>query len=90
MTKNAFKMQVKTRHGHKKGALGVLEGQICPEKGPKGPFSVKFGSLLALGLEKGSKLAKACSKGPKRPQRGSKWPQNGVKIALFLYMTESH
>ena len=26
---------------------GYLEGQSCPEKGPK-PFSVKFGSLLAL------------------------------------------
>ena len=25
-----------------------LEGQICPEKGPKGPFSIKFGSPLTL------------------------------------------
>ena len=39
-------------------------------------------------LEKGSKLAKTCSKGPKRPQNGlkigstwgSKWPQNRVNM----------
>ena len=45
---NAFKMRVKTRHGHKRGALRVPGKPNLPEKGPKGPFSVKFGSLLAL------------------------------------------
>ena len=35
---NACKMRVKTCHGHKRGALRVPEGQICPGKGPKGPF----------------------------------------------------
>ena len=48
MTQNAFKMRVKTRHGHKNGALGVPGRPNLPWKGPKVPFSVKFGSLLAL------------------------------------------
>ena len=62
---------------------GYLEGQICLEKGPKGPFSVKFGSLLVLLCLKRAllclKWAKVCSKGPERPQRGSKQPQNASK-----------
>ena len=35
--------------GTKRVPCGYLEGQIFPEKGPKGPCSIKFGSLLALG-----------------------------------------
>ena len=57
MTQNAFKMQVKTRHAHKKGALGYLEGQICPEKGPKTLFGQMWFAFSFIVLEKGSKRA---------------------------------
>ena len=61
-----------------KGVLwGYLEGQICPEKGTKGPFSVKFGSLLAL---KGLKRAQNDQRVLKRAQKVSKGAQNVLKM----------
>ena len=45
---NAGKMRVKRAAGTKGVPCGGMYGQIFLEKGPKGPFSIKFGSLLAL------------------------------------------
>ena len=55
------------------GPSGYLEGQICPEKGLKTLFGQIWFAFSFMGLEKGSKWAKVCSKEPKRPQRGAKW-----------------
>ena len=67
---------------------GYLEGQIGPEKGPKGTlFGQIWFAFSFIVLEKGSKWATVCSKVPDRPQNGpkwakigSKWGQNGVKM----------
>ena len=50
-----------------------MVAQICPEKGPKGPFQVKFGSLLALwGLKSAQNWPTRAQKGPKALKMASK------------------
>ena len=74
MSKNAPRAQ--------KGVpLGYIVGQIGPEKGPKGPFQVKFGSLLALwGLKRAQNWPTRAQKGPKGIKMASRWPQNRVNM----------
>jgi len=59
---------------------GTRPAQIGPEKGPKGPFSAKFGALLSLyTCNSGSRWLKMAQNGVNTHQKGLKLHQHKSK-----------
>ena len=80
---NACKMRVKTRHGHKRGALRVPGRPNLLKRVPGTLFGQIWFAWGFIGLEKGSKCVKCAQRGPqclkraKMGQNGSKWFKMG-------------
>ena len=76
MTKNAYKMRVKTHHGHKRGALRVIGRPNLPLKGSQGTL---FGQIwFAFGFI-----------GLKRAQKESKCTQKGSKASNYVKVSQN-